>query len=311
MKRLKDSTIGIIGAGAIGGFYAGQFHRVAPDSVRMLARGERLARLRGHGLDVNGRHYEFKTIDTDSAGEAVDLLIVAVKDRHLDDAIQEMGSALGPETIILSLMNGVDSEERIRAVYPSHHVLYGICVGISAVRAGHSITAQITGKLMFGEARNIPESEQVGFVRGLFSEAGIAHEVPEDMIKTIWWKFMVNVGINPLSAILRAPYGVFQRPGEARTLMLDGMREVVGIARAKGIPLDDANIDEWCRLLDGISSPTGKTSMYQDVEAGRETEIGMLSGKVQALGRESNIPTPINDMYLRLIRCLEPAGRDL
>jgi 2-dehydropantoate 2-reductase len=141
-------------------------------------------------------------------------------------------------------------------------------------------------------------------VADLLVAGNVKCEIPEDMLRTLWWKFMVNVGINTLSSILRAPYAAFQREGEARALLRDGMREVISVAQAKGIALNEADIPAFLTLLDKLS-PVGKTSMLQDVEAGRKTEIGMLSGRLCALGRELGVPTPINDLYFRMIRAQE------
>jgi 2-dehydropantoate 2-reductase len=301
---MKIGTVGIVGAGALGAFYADKLKDAA--TVRVLAHGARLERLQKHGVVVNGRAFSLETIDAAGSSAPVDLLIVTVKDMHLDEAIADMRAAVGPRTVILSLMNGIDSEDRLKAAYPANTVLYGISVGIDATREGNAVVVGSEGKVMFGEARNAPPSEAVKAVADLLGTGGVTYEIPEDMLRTLWWKFMVNVGINTLSSILRAPYAAFQHEGEARSLLRDGMREVISVARAKGIALEESDIPAFLALLDKLS-PVGKTSMLQDVEAGRKTEIDMLSGRLCAIGRETGVPTPINDVYLRIIRALEPA----
>lgn len=96
------------------------------------------------------------------------------------------------------------------------------------------MTYTTQGRIFFGEADNSVPSERVLRVKALFDRAGSAHVIPPDMIRTLWWKFMINVGINQVSAALSAPYSVFQAPGEARSLMESAMREVVALARASG-----------------------------------------------------------------------------
>jgi 2-dehydropantoate 2-reductase len=103
---------------------------------------------------------------------------------------------------------------------------------------------------------------------------------------------------------MRAPYGVFQRSPEAQALMEALMRETVDLARAEGIDLTARDVQEWYPVMNGLS-PTGKTSMLQDVEAGRKTEVEMFAGKVVELGAKHGIPTPVNQTVLQIIHVLE------
>jgi 2-dehydropantoate 2-reductase len=120
----------------------------------------------------------------------------------------------------------------------------------------------------------------------------------------LWWKFMINVGVNAPSAVLRAPYGVFQTSPDARALMEALMHEVIALARAVGVNLVEQDVVDWVQVLNTLS-PQGKTSMLQDMEAGRKTEIETFSGKAVALGREHGIPTPANQTMLRMVHVLE------
>jgi 2-dehydropantoate 2-reductase len=124
------------------------------------------------------------------------------------------------------------------------------------------------------------------------------------MIRIMWWKFMVNVSMNPPSAVMRIPYGVFQSSPEAQALMEALMREVIALARVVGVNLVEQDITDWYSVLKTLS-PKGKTSMLQDVEAGRKTEIEMFAGKVVELGRKHDIPTPVNETMLSSIHILE------
>jgi 2-dehydropantoate 2-reductase len=129
------------------------------------------------------------------------------------------------------------------------------------------------------------------------------------MLRVMWWKFMVNVSMNPPSAVLRAPYGIFQSSPEARALMEALMREVIALAQAEKVNLTEQDIADWYPVLQTLS-PQGKTSMLQDIEAERKTEIEMFAGKVVELGQKHGIPTPVNETMLRMIHVLEqfPAG---
>ena len=296
--------VSVIGAGAMGAFYASKFSDIDKNCISLLAKGERYDRLKGKGLIVNKKHYSMPVIRPEDKIPPSDLIIVAVKNHHLREAIQDIKNRVGENSIVLSVMNGIDSEQQIGAVYGMEKVLYAVAVGIDAVRQGSRITYTKEGKLFFGDAKNPVLTERVKRVKSLFDRAGIACEVPNDMIRILWWKFMINVGINQVSAALRAPYSVFQTSQEARELMESAMREVMTIAKAAKVHLSEQDIENWYSFLSGLS-PHGKTSMVQDVEAKRKTEVEMFAGKVSELGKTYGIPTPVNQTLFRMIKVME------
>lgn len=285
-------TIAIIGAGALGATYGSLLYKMNPDSVCFIASGDRRDELQRNGVVVNGKHYDLAVVKPEEATPA-DLLIVAVKRYHLDQAISEMKSAVGPQTVILSVMNGIDSEERIGAVYGASKVIYGLTLAIDAVREGNAVTYKNQGRILFGEKKNAEVTSRVRRISDLFTQAGIAHEIPLDMIRSLWFKFMINVGVNQISAVLRANYGVLQSSSTAQKLMDSAMMEVITIARVLKVDLSKEDLGAWYKVL-GSLSPTGKTSMLQDVEAGRATEVDMLAGMVIELGKRNGISTPVN-----------------
>ncbi len=296
--------IAIIGAGAIGGALASLFYEMDKESIALIADRDRYDRLVRDGLTVNGKLYHFPVFQPHAVPRPFDLIIFTVKHHHLSRAIEDVRQAVGGETLLLSLMNGIDSEERIGAAYGMEKVVYSMIIGINAVREGNSISYSSRWKIFFGEARNRSETPRVARIRELFERAGINYEVPDDMIRTIWWKFMINTGINQASAALRGNYGLFQTSDEARRLMESAMREVMVVAGKVGVSLSDRDIDDWYDVLSGLA-PEGKTSMLQDVEAKRKTEVEMLAGKVIELGARHGVPTPVNEKLYTLLREME------
>jgi 2-dehydropantoate 2-reductase len=297
-------TVAILGAGAMGAYFASRFYEAAGFSTTLVARGPRGDRLRSDGLVVNGTRYLLPVTHPDEATAPADLIIVALKHHHLPEAIPDLQKLVGRQTTILSVMNGLDSEEFIGSVYGMDKVLYAVSVGIDAVRQGNQITYTRPGKHYFGEAVNPQISERVRRVQVAFDDAGIAYETPSDMMRMLWWKFLVNVGMNQASAVMRAPYGVFVSSPEAQAVMEALMREVLTLAEASGVNLVEQDIEEWYSVLTTLS-PQGKTSMLQDIEAGRKTEVEMFGGKVVELGKAHGIPTPVNETVLRIIQVLE------
>lgn len=296
--------IAIIGAGAMGAVYASMLYDMDSRCISFVARGDRMARLRREGLIVNGKLYNIPVLDPEDHTEPADLIIVAVKNQHLDDAIRDMRNCVGPETVIISVMNGIDSEERIGAVYGLDKVLYCVSLGIDALREDNRVIYTTQGTLFFGEATNPFPTERVKRVQELFSKAGIVHETPPDMKRVLWRKFMINVGINQASAVLRSPYVVFQNSGQARELMESAMWEVIQLAQKAGVNLSEDDIRGFEPVLARLN-PQGKTSMLQDVEAGRKTEVEMFAGRVIALGKYYNVPVPVNQMLFDQIRAIE------
>ena len=302
---MKDiHKIAILGAGAMGAYFTTKFIETEGVSTSVVAGGQRYDRLKKDGLVVNGKSYIIPVIHPDEETSPADLIIVALKNHHLLEAIPDLKNLVGDSTLIISVMNGLDSEEFIGSVYGMDKMLYAISVGIDALRQGNEVIYTNPGKHLFGEEKNTTINPRVERVQNAFYRAGIPHETPADMIRMLWWKFMVNVGMNQTSAVMRIPYGVFQTSSEAQTLMESLMREVIVLAQAVGVNLNEQDLDEWYNVLKTLS-PTGKTSMLQDIEAGRKTEIEVFGQKVVELGKIHSISTPVNQTVLNIIQVLE------
>lgn len=302
MKKIE--TIAVIGAGALGGMYAAAFANMDPESVFLVAGGQRKRRLESEGFRFNDRSYRLPVAEPQGPPRSVGLVLVAVKHKQLDQTLEDMARFVGPESLILSVMNGIESEERIAARFGWDKTLYCVALGMDSLRENNRIQCSNLGRLLIGAAQNQEPDKRVQRLRVLLERAGIECEVPEDMIRTLWWKYMINVGINQCSAVTGGGFGVFQQHVEARNLMDDSMREVMAVARARGIDLNENDIEQWHQVLMTLS-PEGKTSMLQDIDAGRETEVGMFAGNLVAMGKEFGVDTPVNRTLQRIIQVLE------
>lgn len=308
-----DSAL-VVGAGAVGSVVAATMHGKMPGSIRLLASPAREKRLRAGGLVVNGTRIDLPLAPSSvppGPGEAPGLIVVAVKGYQLDEAIAEMAPYVGDGTTIISLLNGISSEDALAAAFGRDKVLYAMILGIDAVREGNSTSYSVTGAVHFGEARNPAGawSPRVLAVASFFERAGVAYSVPEDMIRSMWYKLMINVGVNQASAVTGGCYGLFGALPEARSLMESSMRELVAISKAMGTGLVEADIAAWYRTLATLS-PDGKTSMLQDIEAGRATELDLFAGEVIRLGERAGVPTPVNRTLYDIIRTLEARRGD-
>ncbi len=149
-------TIAILGAGALGAAYASRFYALDPGCVAFVAAGERYDRLTRDGVIVNGQPYAIPVLAPDDDTPPADLIIVALKHQHLAASLPDLKKRVDNHTVILSVMNGLDSEDMIGAVYGMDKVLYTIALGIDGQRDGNRIRFSQIGKLILGEARNDP-----------------------------------------------------------------------------------------------------------------------------------------------------------
>lgn len=305
MKKIE--SVLIAGAGAIGAAIAWKIQQREPEAVSLLAGGERLARYRKEPFVINGEPCSFALTDSASSSSP-DLIIVACKNHHLPHLINEMKNHVGEHTLILSLLNGISSEQEIADAFGSHRIPYAMILGIDAVREGTRISFSKTGKIFFGDAENIePWSDRVQAIADFFTRAGVGYSVPENMLNRLWYKFMMNVGLNQLTAIIRRPYRPFKtatREPAAADLFADAMREVIAVAAHEGVILTEKDIEGTFHVLDGLADE-GKTSMLQDVEAGRKTEVELFSRTIMELGEKHGVSVPVNTIMYRLIRAIE------
>lgn len=307
------NSVLLVGAGAVGSAVAHRLHDKNPGKVFILAGGERANRYRQQGLMINEQRYDLPILEpviplAATASGPVDLILVAVKQYDLASAIEDMRCYVGEHTVILSLMNGITSEAELGEAFGSEKILYGLVIGIDGNRSGNRVRFTSAGTVVFGEAENCTWSDRVSKIAQLFDAAGVTYTVPENMLHALWYKFMINVGINQVSAELLAPYGVFQQIPAAEDMVEDAMREVNAIAVAKGIELGETDITNWRTVLASMN-PETHTSMVDDLLHGRPTEVEMLSGTVMQLGAENNIPTPVNEMLYKLIRTREEMAK--
>ncbi|MDR0586135.1 MAG: ketopantoate reductase family protein [Treponema sp.] len=302
----------IAGAGAIGLTVAETFYNYEKTCVSVLGKGERLRRYREKGLWVNGRRLDFVLLDAEAGpgeGPFPDLVIVACKNHHLAEITGDLEPFIGKNTIIVSLLNGIKSEEEIGAVFGRERLPLAMILGADSQRNDDGVRFTCRGVVHFGDAGG-RETERDKSIAEFFTRAALPFEYhPADMKRTLWFKFMVNVGANQTSALLRLPYRAFKKKSpfvikEAGEILESAMREVVAIAAAEGISLGEKDIEKWLDNV-GLLSDDGYTSMAQDVLAGRKTEAELFGLTVMEYGKKHGIPTPVNETLYRALRAIE------
>lgn len=304
--------VSLIGLGAIGSFLASSLLPVLGDNLRIIAGGSRKERLEREGITVNGTNFHFHIVSPeDTCGDAYpDLAIIITKFPALPQALKDIKNQIGPDTIIMAPLNGVQAEELTAAAFGWENLLYSLAKVSVVMKDGSAHFNPAAALLELGERKNITLSPRVQTVKSLFESAGIKVVVPEDMEKAIWYKYMCNVSENQSAAVLGIPYGAWTSSQDANFIREALMREVIAVAQKKGIDLGEEDMEKQARRLRTVP-PENKPSTLQDIEAGRKTEVEMFGGTMVRLGRELGVPTPYNELFYHAIKVLEQKNEKL
>ncbi len=310
----------IVGAGSIGGWIA---HRLAlaaggENSVSVLARGATLAALQARGVVLNGEAAKVNAQGTAQALGVQDLVIIAVKAPALREVALAIAPLIGPQTAVLTAMNGVpwwflqgfggayagraiaavDADGAIAAAIPAAQVLGCVVHASCSVDAPGEIRHHFGNGLIVGEPSGA-QSERVQRVAALLQAAGFAATVSAQIQKDVWYKLWGNMTVNPVSALTGATTDLILADPLVRDFVSRVMLEAKEIGTRIGIPIDQQPEDRHAvtRKLGAF-----KTSMLQDVQAGRAVELDALVTAVQELGTLTGVATPNTDALLGLAR---------
>lgn len=290
-------NICVVGAGAIGGWVAAKLALAGQNVMALTSRGT---------LDVIEivEGSETKCAGFGRFDGTADVLIVAVKATALASAVQSAQAFVGPDTVIVPMLNGVpwwfvegmqlrsvDPEGSIATALPFEQIV-GCVVHASCSRSGGTVAVKHADKLIIGEPAGGETSERVARLFAMFDEAGLRPDVTANVRRSIWYKLWGNATINPLSALTRASCDKILADPECRAWMLEGMAELAAIGAVVGCPISESGEDRMA-----VTARLGafKTSMLQDVEAARPIELEALLGAPREIARARGIATPALD----------------
>jgi 2-dehydropantoate 2-reductase len=288
-------NICIVGAGAVGIIIADRMtERLGKARVRIVADEARIQRYREQGLFLNGvkKDFNYAAYEESKLLPLPDIVIIATKNLQLMDVINGLENQIKPGCIIISLLNGIVSEEILKEAFPSAHVLYSFAKGINSEHVGNKVVCESVGCTYTGE-ENGRASKELEAVRNLFVDCGLNIETPRDILHELYSKFALNCAFNTVSAICMAGYGDFSSCPELEELIDGVFSEVkaVSLAHVK-VELSDEDWSGTKKMIAGLQYE-GKTSMYQDMEAPRPTENKWFTGTVVELGKKYGIATPV------------------
>jgi len=299
--------VSIVGLGALGVLYAHHLSKKMPkQDLRIVADQHRINRYINDKIYSNGELCDFQYTTPEKKVKPADLLVFAVKFNNLKEAIEAVRGHVDDNTIIISLLNGIASEEVIGWAYGAEKIVYCVAQGMDAVKVGNQITYANMGLLCIGDRDPGLTSDKTKSVDCFMTNMEIPHTVETQMYRKLWNKFMANVGINQSLAIFGGQYKDVQMEGEARDVMIAAMREVITLSIKEGIFLNEDDLQYWLMIISQLS-PQGKPSMRQDVEAQRYSELELFSGTVLDLGKKHGIQTPVNLMLYKKIKEIENA----
>ncbi len=303
MNEIKKVLI--CGIGAIGSIYADKISRYDNANLKILVDKDRLEKYQKNPKIFNGYELKLNYILPDNTDFKADLIMIATKYDGLFDAVKNIKNFVKEDTIILSLLNGITSENILAEKYGFRHIIHSYFVGHSAMRDGNNITFDGKGDIIFGvQNPEITDLNDEKILENFFNKTKISYKIPDDIKRSMWLKFLLNVSSNQTSAILGKTFGQMQNSVKFRKLLENIMLEVIAIAKKEGVKNTNSLLEDAFKVFDTMCAE-GKTSMLQDIEAGRKTEVEMFAGTVIELGEKYNIPTPYNKVLKEMIEILE------
>ncbi len=308
----EQTHVAIVGAGAVGCLFGAGLREAGHTVTLVTRRPEAAESLARNGIRLEGpegsREVSGFAATTDYAAvRDAALVLVLVKASATADAAKALRPHLAPGTVVLTLQNGLGNTEALCAHLPPSQVAAGITGnGAVALGAGH-IRLGGVGETVIGELDGSCSARMEGFCR-LLAGAGFPARVSGNITGAIWTKLMVNVGINPVSALTGLPNGGIVGNPDTFGVAREAVLEAAAVASASGIRLETDDPVEHMRRV-GELTARNETSMLQDLRAGRRTEIDAMNGEIVRRGAALGIPVPVNAALAALVRsCGRKAG---
>lgn len=302
--------IGIIGIGGVGGYFGGKLAREYEQSgeheIIFIARGDHLKAIRENGLQLltkEGDYIARPKIATDNPREAgiFDLAFFCTKSYSLESSAREISSCINKNTIVIPLLNGVNSAERLRAVLQRANVLGGSVYIISHVEKP-GVVKQEGGacKLTFG-TDDQKSAQKYSYILDILLKAQINAVLSDKISEVLWTKYLLMCPIGSLTAATGHTYGSIGEDPLILKKARDMMMEVVAVARAHHVILPESEVDRAMEMVSGFGYDS-KTSMQLDREKGRQMEIDALTAYLCRAGRNAGVPTPLHDEIYELLK---------
>lgn len=310
MKPIEN--VAIVGFGSLGAMYAACFGgAMGSERVFVVADAARTERYRAEAATFNGEPIRVTYLTYEEAAERAavqpfDVVLYAVKYGALPEAIEQSSPLVSLDTAVISVLNGITSEEVLAERFGWDRVLLCIAQQMDSRKVGAVVTAGCVGVMALGVRDPEDAAQRANLARVTEWLAAVEQPfiVPADIQHQLWGKLICNVGVNQACAVYDCCFNGIHVPGEAREAMIAAMGEVAAVGRACGIALTDDDVAYWLDIIDHLN-PAGMPSLRQDVLARRPTEVELFSGTINRLGAAHGIPTPQNERFYAAIKELE------
>ncbi|KMZ11320.1 2-dehydropantoate 2-reductase [Candidatus Burkholderia humilis] len=240
----------------------------------------------------------------------VDLVIVLVKSFHTDSAMRGALDLVGPDTLVLSLQNGLGHEDVLAEIVGRERVLAGKTYVGGVLRAPGHIQSGVNGKLTIIGELDGRVTRRAQAIADAFNSADLTTSVSDNILGTMWDKLLINVATGAITGITRLTYGQLYEEPMLKATALAAIEGAMAAAKAAGVTLSIAHAeDAWNMAADGLS-PAFKTSMLQSIEKGSVTEIDFINGAVVRWGERLGVPTPVNATLVACIKGIERAMKE-
>jgi 2-dehydropantoate 2-reductase len=297
--------IAVVGAGGVGGYFGGRLAAAGIDTT-FLVRGATLAALRTRGLRVDSINGDFavervQATDDPAGVGTVDAVLLTVKTWQIPEAAAAIKPLLGSDTIVVPLENGMEAPEQIAAAVGREHAMGGLCgiVGF-IVEPGHIRHAATEPFVMFGELDNA-RTQRAERLRAAFERAGVKADIPIDIHRSMWTKFLFIAPMSGAGALTRVPIGVWRAQPETRAMVTRAVEEVLAVANARGVSLDPNAVAETLGRYDNLP-PQSTSSLQRDLMEGKPSELDAQLGAVVRMGRAAGVATPVCEfLYASLL----------
>lgn len=297
----KINTVAVLGAGAVGSYFLWGLADKLGENFWTVASGSRAERLRTEGIYVNGQRLDLN-VRTPEEAAGVDLLIVATKSTALESCLPDIKAVVGPETLVLSVLNGVSSEGIIGKAVGKKHVMPAF-IKIASERDGNGIrfVPERTPGIFYGEPSGKMKTGRMWALKQLFAHSGVGFNPCPDIAVKQWTKYALNVSYNMPQAILGVGVGCYEDSAHMSFLQHALADEVAAVAAAKGVDI----ADPVAHLYTAAATKAARFSTLQDIEAKRHTEVDLFAGDMVKMGEELGIPVPYCTFCLHAIHALE------
>ena len=296
---MEIRTVALIGAGAIGGYFIWGLAGALGDDFCVVADGARKERLTRDGLVINGEKAVFP-VKTPEEAKGADLVLVATKYAGLPSACGEVQKILTDQTIVISLLNGVDSEEILGDAIGKEHVVNAYMI-ISSEHRENAVTFNpaVTTGLFFGERDTKEKTKRCQALERLFARGQCRAQFVPDILSGQWQKFCRNICYNLPQAILSVGIGAYEDSAHVMAISEDLEKEVRTVAKACGCPIPPV------RRSNMGYRKNARYSTLQDLDAKRPTEVDMFCGVLMMKAEEHGIEVPVTRTVYHLIKALE------